>query len=110
MRQRRLDQGRDRPLAFGAGDVDRAKRLLRVAEARGEVPHRLEADAHRVPRPALPVGERVEAFLRLGEVAILGHRAVIPESGTFLKAGFLAQRLIATLQRAPGEGDRKRVT
>ena len=87
MRQRRLDQRRDRPLALGARDMDRAKGLLRVAEARGEIPHRLEADAHRVARPTLPVGERVEAGLRLGEVTILGHRAVIPESSAFLKAG-----------------------
>ena len=87
MRQRRLDQGRDRPLAFGARDMDRAKRLLRVAEARGEIPHRLESDAHLVARPALPVGERVEARHCVREVMILGHRAVIPESTAFLKAG-----------------------
>ena len=80
MRQRRLDQGRDRPLALGARHMDRAKRLLRVAQARGEIAHRLEPDAHRVARPALPVGERVEAGHRVREVMILGHRAVIPES------------------------------
>ena len=67
--------------------MDRAERLLRVAEARGEVLHRLEADAHLVPRPALPVGERVEARHRLREMMILGHRAVIPKSYAFPKAG-----------------------
>ena len=87
VRQRRLDQGRDRPLALGARDMDRAKRLLRVAEARGEILHRLESDAHRVPRPTLPVGERVEPGQRLREIMILGHRAVIPESDAFPKAG-----------------------
>ncbi len=87
MRQRRLDQSRDRPLALGARDMDRAKGLLRVAEARGEILHRLETDAHRVPRPTLPVGERVEARHCVREVTILGHRAVIPESTAFLKAG-----------------------
>ena len=66
--------------------MDRAKRLLRVAEARGQIPHRFESDAHYVPRPALPVGERVKPGLRLDEVTILGHRAVIPESAAFLKA------------------------
>ena len=98
MRQRRLDQGRDRPLALGARDMDRAKRLLRVAEARGEIPHRLESDAHRVPRPALPVGERVEARHCVREVMILGHRAVIPESTAFLKAGRLALSLVRNNQ------------
>ena len=75
MRQRRLDQGRDRPLALGARDMDRAEGLLRVAEARGEILHRLEADAHHVARPTLPVGERVEPGQRLREMMILGHRA-----------------------------------
>ena len=86
MRQRRFDQGRDRPLALGARDMDRAKRLLRIAEAGGEIPHRLESDTHFVPRPALPVGESVEARHCVREIMILGHRAVIPESTAFLKA------------------------
>jgi hypothetical protein len=53
--------------------MDRAKRLLRVAEARGEIPHRLESDAHCVPRPALPVGQSVEARHGAREITILGH-------------------------------------
>jgi hypothetical protein len=67
--------------------MDRAKRSLRVAEARSEISHRFESDAHLVPRPTLPVGERVEARHCVREVMILGHRAVIPESTAFLKAG-----------------------
>src|SRR6202020_3380106 len=43
MRQRRFDQGRDRPFALGASHMDRPKRLLRIAEARGEILHRLPA-------------------------------------------------------------------
>ena len=50
--------------------------------------HRLEADAHCAPRPALPVGQSVKARRRVREVVILGHRAVIPESTAFPKAAF----------------------
>ncbi len=96
MRQRRLDQSRDRPLALGARDMDRAKGFLRVAETRGQILHRLEADAHRVARPALPVGERVEARLRLDEITILGHRAVIPEILAPTESGGPWRSLIST--------------
>ena len=87
VRERRLDQGRDRPLALGPRHMDRAKRPLGMTKPRGEILHRLKADAHRVARPALPVGERVEARHCVREVMILGHSAVIPESTAFLKAG-----------------------
>ena len=86
--------------------MDRAKGLLRVAEARGEILHRLEADAHCVARPALPVGERVKPGLRLDEVTILGHRAVIPESDHFPESGVLAQHF----SEHPAKANAKRVT
>ena len=107
MRQSRLDQGRDRPLAFGARDMDRAEGLLRVAETPGQILHRLEADAHRVARPALPVGERVEAGLRLCEVTILGHRAVIPKSWPLPKAGAVALPHFYSRNRLAPSGARR---
>ena len=73
VRQRRLDQSRDRPFAFCARDMDRAKRLLRVTETSGEIPHRLEADPHRVSRPTLPVGECIEARHCSVKLPILSH-------------------------------------
>ena len=73
MRERRLDQRRDRPLSLGARHMDRAKRFLRVAKPRGKVEHRLEADAHHSARPPLPVGQRVEPRHSASEVQILGR-------------------------------------
>jgi hypothetical protein len=68
--------------------MDRAKGFLRMLKPRCEILHRLEADAHLRPRPALPVGQRVKPGHRLREMMILSHRAVIPESDPFPKARY----------------------
>ena len=85
--ERGLDQRRDRPLALGSCDVDRAKRLLRFAKPRGKVEHRLEPDPHRCARPALPVGQGVEARHRAGEFVILSHRSHVKGNGKHLAPG-----------------------
>ncbi len=56
VREPRLDQRRDGPLAFGAGDVNGAKVLLRIAEPGGEIARGLEPDPHPIAWAALPIG------------------------------------------------------
>ncbi len=72
--QRRLDQRRDRALALGARDMNRAEGLLRIAEPRGEIARGLEPDPHAVAGPALPVGQRVEPRHRVGKHQGFRHR------------------------------------
>src|SRR5438477_3446930 len=54
-----LDHGRDRPLAVGAGDVDRAKRPLGVVQALAERRHGLEPEFDPELFEAEEVGKRV---------------------------------------------------
>ena len=72
--ERRLDQRRNRALALRARDMDRAKGLLRIAEARRQVEHRLEPYAHRTARPPLPVGQLIESRHRAGDFPVFSHR------------------------------------
>ncbi len=85
--ERRLDQRRYGALALGAGDMDRAKRLLRIAKPGGEIARRLEPDPHAVARPALPVGQGVEPRHRRGKLGILSHCKHVRENGQARAAG-----------------------
>ena len=86
-RQRRLDQRRDRALALGPADMDRAEGLLRTPEPGCEIEHRREPDAHELARPPLPVGQRVEPRHRLRELPILGHLAHASGKGPHSEPG-----------------------